>query len=282
MAQGDFHVAEIPDYRWEKHWRSREDGEATALESIPDYRWEKHPAAARSGRRGGFRRAQSDLTDYEPKVGKKRESKRKPKKEEVEEEESESESEESEEEVDASESSASREEEDSDNEQSESSASESEEKEEEQDEEEDKKPRRRGMRRSKSDLTEYESKEVRESRRKRRPLVKFSTEDPLVFEVPTLTPEEKKEIYWTKAEIMDMKRDRDREKAEKQREKMNSRYADNSRGMDSIWGSKPNKVKPAKVVSKEDPKKKEKDEKMDNVLDSLQVAMQQAAMITGY
>ena len=305
MAPRALDIAGIPDYRWDAHQHPQKDGYRSVVEDEnqehsqrPDYRWDQHPAANKPK---SLCRANSDLTDYEPKINKQRQQKRRPKKGDLrransdltgfdptvqkqrrcrrrpkkvernpEEEKEEEEAEEEIEEVIV-------------------SGSEGEGPE---DCTKPKKSRKRTPTRAKSDLTSYESSSTRDKRAagnrrgKKRPKVRFSSEEPHVDIRPTMSEEEKAVMFYSKAELFEMKRDRDEEKAEEIRERRNRTYGDNSAKLGSIWGSSSNAVKPNKVVSKlhgDKPKEKsESEKKMESTFETLQLAMEQAKMITGY
>jgi hypothetical protein len=264
-----------PDYRWDKHPAAdkRRESFRRANSDLTDYEakvanerrhLKKRP---NKGKRGNLRRANSDMTGFDPKVQKEsRQRRRRPKQ--TLEDGPENEEEAMEEVLLVS----------SDGEEGEKKA-------------EDKKSKRKSPRRAKSDLTSYESKSTRDkrlagNRRKRRPIVRFSAEDPRVETRPSMTDEEKADMFYTKTELFEMKRERDEEKAEEARERRNRTYGDNSAKLGSIWGDSGNKVKPNKVVSKlhgDKPKEKsESEKKMEDTFDALQLAMAQAKMITGY
>ncbi|CAB9527975.1 expressed unknown protein [Seminavis robusta] len=173
--------------------------------------------------------------------------------------------------------------------------------EEEEEEEEDEKTmgfnwktKKRMLLRSRSDLTGFQSNTVRKSkkqevrRKSRLPpkrTVSFSSAEPAFVTLPPLREEDKPLMFWTKAEVQSFRYDRDEEKAEKERQRRNSQFANNTAGMDSLWGSssKPKK-KPDKSAEEEARKAREAKEEADmqSVMDSLALAMAQAQMVTGY
>ena len=125
---------------------------------------------------------------------------------------------------------------------------------------------------------------------KKRRRVHFTSEEPAYIDLPALTDEDKAILYFSKVEIKFFREDRDREAAERQLEKGKTRYADNSKNLDSIWGSssKPKK-KPDNSRTVDDKRKDEKkaneakkEAEMNSVIDALQAAMSQAKLVTGY
>jgi len=161
---------------------------------------------------------------------------------------------------------------------------------------------RRRIMRCKSDLTLYESKDdnntpnQRNSRGGKRPrkiLVKINEKNNQIHELEPLTDEDKAAMFYTKREIREMRDDRERERAEREYEKRNRQYADNSSKIGSIFSSAGGPKKAAQPPKKRNSaverlhgekqaKELEKEKKMQEMLDSLQLAMAQAKMVTGY
>lgn len=136
--------------------------------------------------------------------------------------------------------------------------------------------------RSRSDLTLYESKSIRDDRRRssscrrsRRPLVRFSKVK-TYFEVSFVpTPQEKALLYWTPRELRSFRDDCARENARRAREKKGrraSRSASADREKQKLEKEEARIKKLQKTTAE-----------IDNVLDSLQLAMQQSqALVAGY
>lgn len=140
--------------------------------------------------------------------------------------------------------------------------------------------------RSRSDLTLYESKAIRDDRRRsssakgrcsRRPRVRFSNVKTYFSTSFVPTPQEKALLYWTPRELRSFREECARENAQRAREKK-ERRASRSRSS----SAEREKQKLAKEEARIKKLQKTTAE-IDSVLDSLQLAMQQSqALVAGY
>jgi hypothetical protein len=288
-------ISEPPPHRWDLNENAQKGGvgSSAGLNANPAYRWDRHGKAEKKRL---LRRTKSDITgDRMIHPGKGDETKCSKEAEDVLQSRQNS--------LVDSDSDESDRESESDKVSAEQSSDDETEEEEEEEEKEiamgyNWKRKRPMILRSKSDITCYESNDIRKRREsqsepmrpKKSPRVHFTPDDPLYIELPVLTDEDKEHLFFSKAELRSFRDDRDREKAEQQMERRNARFADNTANMDSFWGtsSKPKKIPDNgnKVVEKQNgeklAKEAEKATEMNNVLDALQLAMAQAKLVTGY